>query len=217
MMVEIWEFVKLLLGRWVVRILLLLAIGSALSKYFPGHVVPSWVSHGIFDLALIVASWDVFKKKQKEISDLRKGSVNRPDLVIYPQDGSRFYVRKEGDRAVATCVHLDLSIANKGRQISIINRYLLEIKEMGQTFSDLCPRPMEQIRGRRALFLLGKSRWLTEGNIIKVEAGKSTPRGMLPLEVPDVLPDDITSIHCILTVCDDAGTRASCEVQVGGS
>ena len=213
-----WEFVKLLLGRWVVRILLLLAIGSAVSRYIPGIVVPSWVPHGIFDVALIVASWDIYRKKQKEIVHLRETAIGRPELVIYPQDGSRYYVRADPanrSRIVGTFMHLDLIIANKGKEISIINRYDLKVDELGETYSDLRPRPVVQIQGNKTLWALGQGPWLMDGSLIRVEGGTTTDRGFLPLEVPGSPPDDVGSIHCKLTVFDDAGNTASCDLEVG--
>lgn len=213
---EIWEFVKLLLGRWIVKILLLLVIASALLKYLPDYAAPSWVAHSIFDVALIVASWDVYKKKQAEVSALRVAAIGRSELVIYPQEGSRFYVRTEGGRAVATHVHLNLIIANKGTRISIINQYTLEVTEVDGVFSDIVPRPVAQIQGRKTLFVLGAPHWLAEGNIIKVQAGESTPRAILPLMISAVVPDAVRFIHCNIILHDDAGTEVSCKLEVTG-
>lgn len=214
---EIWEFVRLLLGRWIVRILFILGIASALAKFIPRLVFPYWVPYAVLDVALVVGSWDVFKKKQEEIERLRPAGASKPELVIYPQDGSRFYVRFDRNKAAGTYIHLDLIIANKGSRISIINRYELEIKEMGQSYPNLMVRPIVRIRGKSTEWDLGRSKWLMEGNIIKVEAGGSTDRGNLPLEVPGIPPEGAGTIHCKLTVFDDTGDQASCDLEVPGS
>ncbi len=199
------------------RILFIFAIASGLAKFIPQLVLPSWLPYAVLDVALVLGSWDVFKKKQEEIERLRAAGASKPELVIYPQDGSRFYVRFDRNKAVGTCVHFDLIIANKGSRISLINRYELEVKEIRQSYSNLSPRPIVRIQGRHTQWDLGRPQWLMEGNIIKVEGGRSTRRGILPLEVPDVPPEGAGTIHCRLALFDDAGDEASCDLDVSGS
>ncbi len=66
-----WQFIKLLLASWLSKVLFLLGILSAVATYIPRLTLPAWISPSILVVAVLVASYDVYRKQQREIERLR--------------------------------------------------------------------------------------------------------------------------------------------------
>jgi len=65
------QYIKLLFASWLSRVLLLLGAVSAVSIYIPRFTLPTWIPSAILVVAVLVASYDVYKKQQREIEALR--------------------------------------------------------------------------------------------------------------------------------------------------
>ena len=68
------QYIKLLFASWLSRVLLLLGFASAVAIYIPRFTLPTWIPWAILVVAVLVASYDVYKKQQRQIED------NRPFL-----------------------------------------------------------------------------------------------------------------------------------------
>ncbi len=66
-----WQFIKLLLASWLSKVLFLLGILSAVATYIPRLTLPAWIPPSILVVAVLVASYDVYRKQQREIERLR--------------------------------------------------------------------------------------------------------------------------------------------------
>ena len=72
-----WQFIKFLLASWFSKVLLLLGIASAVATYIPRLTLPAWIPSAIMVLAVLVASYDVFKKQQHKIEVLQARHANQ--------------------------------------------------------------------------------------------------------------------------------------------
>jgi hypothetical protein len=81
----VWQFIKLLLASWFSKVLLLLGIASAVATYIPRLTLPAWIPSAIMVLAVLVASYDVFKKQQHKIEVLQARLANQAkELPLSP-------------------------------------------------------------------------------------------------------------------------------------
>ena len=143
-----WHFGKLLLRGWLVRLMSLAGIIGLVSLFFPHLSIPSWAPISVLILAVLIGSYDVYKRQQSEIESL-KGTIEgkRTQLVILPHEGSKYYIGLEGggDPSWGTYLWFNISIENKGSRNSTVHRYALEVGETGKAYSDVKPRPVKSI------------------------------------------------------------------------
>ena len=64
------QYIKLLFASWLSRVLLLLGVVSAVAIYIPRFTLPTWIPSAILVVAVLVASYDVYKKQQRQIEAL---------------------------------------------------------------------------------------------------------------------------------------------------
>ncbi len=201
-----WQYIKLLLASWFSKVLFLLGIVSAIGTYVPRITLPAWVSPVILVAAVFFASYDVYRKQIRENEALKaKNTEKRSQLVIYPHDGSKYFVLgSEG-----TYVMLKMAIENKGNRNSTVNRYGISVRETSADHKDINPNPMTTFLGRDTTYSIGNQPWLMSDSLVRVAAEGVASPGFLPFRLPDTIPGDCHQIQCELTIQDTEGNIAS--------
>ena len=213
-----WQFIKLLLTGWFSKVLLLLGVVSAGAIYIPRFTLPVWIPSAILVVAVFVASYDVYKKQQREIEELRSSkSESRAKLVIHSYEGSRYIVNVDsgpGKRIMGMLVELSIAIENKGLRHSSIVRCDLVVSETGKSYANIKPRFLGGIQGRKVSYGLDQRRYLMTQGVIAVEPTKMIPAGILPFYVKEVPGQDCSRIHCTLTLTDTEENSATHEFEL---
>jgi hypothetical protein len=161
----------------------------------------------------IWANVRVFGKQRAAIRELQASlasvQARRARLVIHEGERSRYIAIRKSDQdreAIATYFEFQMAIENKGGRNSTINRYDLEIREMGK-YENLKPRAGGVVMGVRADHAQSQP-FLMSADYIGVEQEKMTPRGFLPLLVTAPPPKQRGPLHCTLTISDTEGNSA---------
>ena len=141
----------------------MLGIVSAIGTYVPRITLPAWVSPVILVAAVLFASYDVYRKQQREIEELRSTNLQkRAQLVIHPYESSRYIVnvaREDRTKILGMLIELHISIENKGSRHSTIVRCDLTVSETGESYPNIKPRFLRGIQGREANCGLDQSRY----------------------------------------------------------
>lgn len=117
-------------------------------------------------------------------------------------------------------------VENTGQRNSAVNHYEVNIKELGQSFSNLSPcEGWSHIDGRYSGYALQPANVMSSTGIITVRADDTTYYRLLPFFIPDIAteqflkaglqanqyPAKFADLNCLLTLIDTNGSSASCE------
>lgn len=204
-----WQFLKLIFRRWIVRVLFLLGLASAFSIYFSKFTLPSWVSTLILLAALLLGACDVYKQTTHP-------DTGQPKLVIHPFPGSRYIPhadRNDRSRILGTFIELHLAVENKGDRNSNINRCDLFIRELDKTYPDIKPQQKSGIQGKKSFYSIGQD-WLMPRGVLTVESQKMTEPKKLLFYLSERIPSGHLQIRCTLTLCDTDGKKVSGDFEL---
>jgi hypothetical protein len=213
------QFARELFATWWGRLWVILAAFSTLATYLP-IFLPTfrpyrWVPFLFSALAWLLAPYDLYRRKQAEISALATrisaAGETKSELVIYDKAESQLYVHVNADQrnqVIGAYLLLHLDVENKGARPSIVRRFDLSLRETGRTYENIHPERRQYLQTRVAEHGLRQDWILTAGDVINLPAhGYCT--GVLPLYLDQAPAYENQEIHCTLTLIDTEGVRAT--------
>jgi hypothetical protein len=205
---------ELLSSAWGILFVIAGAISTSVTFaliYKPTFALPHWIPEAISILAWLLAPFQLYQRKQREIETLtaNQRKPRRSELIILPESGSN-YIRRATDgsrRDEAMYLELCVSIENKGERAATVTSYSLRIENVGE-FPNIRPEPQTWILGLRAQHAinLGPD---TVQSYIEVPGERLATRKKLPFMLNVGAPLGARQIRCELTVEDTEGNSAS--------
>jgi hypothetical protein len=183
------------------------------------------------------ANFAVFRKQEALIAESRRSKppeeVRRSELKITPSNGRYFLepvftsVRASDFRAV--WLEFNLMIENIGRKNSTVNKFLVEIIELHQSYPDLKPvEGRQNVQSRHSGHGLAHNQILSKTGMIKIQPEEATDRGLLLFNLPGINIETFADaglrmsqnrtfppLHCRLTITDTTESSASAEFELG--
>lgn len=183
------------------------------------------------------ANFKVFSRQEARIAELERASLQQATppqdtrntrLTITPNNGSRYILQPvqnvpRGDFSSAY-LEFHLMIENSGRRNAIMNRFEIEITELGRTFQNLTPdEGRRAIQGRHCSQGLNIDDTLSRTGVIRINAENATNRGTLRFFIPNITLEMFVNsglqmtagerrfpaLHCRLTLIDTTDTSAT--------
>ena len=113
------------------------------------------------------------------------------------------------DKVVGTYLVLRLSIENKGRRNSVIRRFDIEVPDLARTFHDMRPEPRNYVQTRAGQQMTGLDVSMSPAITVPAE---NFVTATLPFYLPDVQPENSSTLELILTLVDTRGVRVDHKV-----
>jgi hypothetical protein len=234
------KWLKALFSETFISAWWILSALSTLSTFF----VPRWAGHWRVVSAIsaligfAVANFNVFRKQENRISTLDEALASHAErrsvLRISSDDGSR-YILQPGTLDVR---HADfrggifefhLMIENVGPRNSTVNRYQVEIAELGRVFPNLQSiEGLDGAQGRHCHNVLYIPNILSRQGNIQIDAESATGHGTLLFSIPDINMQQFVdaglhmqgpqrqfgNLHCRLTLTDTTQSSATSEFEL---
>jgi hypothetical protein len=218
-------FVGALVRRWISKFLFLLAGFSTVATYIPGFIpgfsVPRWVPLLFFVVAFFVGSFDLYRNQLTEITQLRSDisrlhAESKKACLVLGIHGRSAFFRHAPDRGIVVGIylHLDVSVENKGTRASVISKYHLTIREIGEE-QEVRPRGFSSIQGPLFTWAVETARRnLALDGYIRVQPDSLAGPEILPFYVAAVPPADCHLLHGILRVSDTNDEHAELNFEL---
>ena len=203
------KFLRLLFSSLLSKVLFLSGLAS-LGAGFLGVGIPNWVTVTIFLGAYLYASYDVFRKQEREITTLqreveqKKSETEKLELVILPKRSS-FIPSITTDRQnkptdAGTFLEFNLSVENKGNRNAHITRFDLWLDQT--PYRKLGRGYKTHIRSRTTSHSVGQDWLIPPGKSSKTVGAGKLIEGKLLFFVPDVISPERKEISCRLEIYD---------------
>jgi hypothetical protein len=213
-----WDYLKALRRETLPAVIAAFSFASTALTFVPQLGVSGrirLIPIGCLVVGFVWAHTRVFAKQRSRILELEASLANPParraKLVIHEgRKASCVPIRKseQNMEPVATYFEFHMAVENKGDRHSNINRYDLDIPQMGK-FENLIPVENRIMLIQAVGFNYSPAQpYLMMNGFIAVEAEKMTTLAYLPFQVP-APPPASGPLHCVLTLTDTEGNSAS--------
>lgn len=216
------KFIRALLRKWWFLSVAILSVGSTGATYIPPLQpylgAKRWIPLTALAVSWLIATYQLYAGLDRELGSCREklaaGPARKSDLQIH-DEGATFYRLRDisSPRVYGTFWRFHLAVENRGLRSAVINRFDLQVQELGKSYCDQKPLYKSSITTPTSTVGLNQD-FLSQSGYINVDAEKVTAVGYLDFFLSDIPADGLHRIHCTLTLVDTTGGQATHTFEV---